>query len=403
MKKIAIFTDYQLPIPATKGGSVPTLTTMLLEENERLHKYDIDVYSCYEENAVIESKKYKHTRFFFSKQANTIRFLTNLAFKSKIPFVDLKKIPLPVSAKKIFKSNDYDLVYINGYIRGAYPIIKETSSAIIVHHHVVTDLLNEPTIIGKKIIDAADTICFDSDFARKFSQTGTTEQNNKMIPFPNAIYTDRFNFEDAEKARNEIRQKYNISDSDVVIIFVGRMVESKGCIELIRAFNNASFNDNVKLMIVGGATYSSAKQTPYVKKCIDEAKINKNIILTGYISYEDLAQYYISADISTLISRCHEACGLVGIESITAGLPVITTNRGGIGEYVVDGCKIITPDDEELTKSIEEALKELVNNEPLRKQMGEIGKHVSKKFSKEEYFKTFCDIVEKTIDKKKIK
>ena len=403
MKKIAIFNDYQLPLPAVKGGSVPTLTTMILEENERLKKYKIDVFSSYDEEALLQSKKYTNTRFFFSKQAKVVRFLTNLSFKTKINFVDLMRIPLPFDAKRQFKANDYDLVYINGYIRGAYPIIKSANGAVIVHHQVVTDLIHEKSIIGEQIINEADTVCFDSDFARKFAQTGTQEQNQKMIPFPNAIYTERFKFENAKEIRKEIRDKHNISDTDILVIFVGRMVESKGCIELIRAFNNASFGDSVKLMIIGGATYSSTKVTPYVNLCLEESKPNKNIILTGYIAYEDLPQYYKAADISTLISRCNEACGLVGIESMAAGLPVITTNRGGIGEYVTDDCKIITPDDENLISSIEQALKTLVADKDLRKKMGEEGKKVAQLFTKEIYFKTFCDIVESTCEKRKAK
>ena len=60
MKRIAIFNDFQLPLPAVRGGSVPTLTNFILDENEIQEKYKIDVFSCYDENAFIESKKYKN-------------------------------------------------------------------------------------------------------------------------------------------------------------------------------------------------------------------------------------------------------------------------------------------------------------------------------------------------------
>lgn len=41
--RIAIFNDYQLPLPATQGGSVPTLTNFILDENEIYHDFDIKV------------------------------------------------------------------------------------------------------------------------------------------------------------------------------------------------------------------------------------------------------------------------------------------------------------------------------------------------------------------------
>lgn len=125
--KIAIFNDYQLPLPATRGGSVPTLTNFLLDENEKHHDFDIDAYSCFEKSAVVSATKYKFTKFIFSKDARFVRFFTNLLFilKSKlhIPF-NLSNIPLPRTAKKYLKKQTYDAIYINGYIRGVLPIAK---------------------------------------------------------------------------------------------------------------------------------------------------------------------------------------------------------------------------------------------------------------------------------------
>jgi hypothetical protein len=48
------------------------------------------------------------------------------------------------------------------------------------------------------------------------------------------------------------------------------MVEGKGAFELIKGFNEADLGTSVKLMIVGGATYSSKKVTPYIQKCFDK-------------------------------------------------------------------------------------------------------------------------------------
>ena len=115
--RIAIFNDYQLPIPAVKGGSVPMLTQFILDENEKNPRFEIDVYSCYDKLAEEKSKSYKHTHFIYSKDASKVRFKTNLLFtlknKLKIPF-DLSKIPMPKSAKKYFQAQSYDAVYING-------------------------------------------------------------------------------------------------------------------------------------------------------------------------------------------------------------------------------------------------------------------------------------------------
>lgn len=398
--RIAIFNDYQLPLPAVKGGSVPTLTNFILDQNEIEQKYDIDVFSCFDEKAVNESKKYSKAQFIYSKKANNVKFVTNLKFilktKFHIPF-NLSAIKMPRDVKKYFERQKYDVVYINGYIRGALPIInlaKKNGAKVIVHHHVVTDLLNEPTICGVDIVDKCARVLFVSDFATNYARVGNAEQNAKMMTFQNAIETRRFVIDNKAEVRHDIRKKHGIGENDIVVLFVGRMVGNKGAYELIKGFNKANLGRNVKLMIVGGATYNSKKITPYVQKCFNESIKNENIIFTGYVNYNDIPKYYIASDISTLVSCYDEACGLVGIESMAAGLPVITTDRGGIGEYVCDECKIVTPDDEFIVENIAKAIKTLVEDESVRIKMSIAGIERAKRFDKAEYFVRFSEIVE---------
>ncbi len=75
MKKIAIFNDFQKPLPAVRGGSVPTLTNFLIDENEKSMEYQFDVYSCYDSKAEKMSKKYKNTNFFFQRTQEEQGFL----------------------------------------------------------------------------------------------------------------------------------------------------------------------------------------------------------------------------------------------------------------------------------------------------------------------------------------
>lgn len=396
-KRIAIFNDFQRPIPPVNGGSVPNLINMLLLENEEQQKFDIDVYVCENKQAREEAKRYKHTRFIFVKDAGLIRFMTNMFFKLKLP-VDLSEIPFPLSVKRFYKKQNYDMVYIVGYIRGALPIMKLSNAPCVVHHHVVTDIINEPSIKGCEIVDKADRICFVSDFARDFAKTGTDEQNKKMQTFPNAVDIKRFEQLDAAKAKTEIREKYAIKKDDKVIVFIGRLVRYKGAIELIKAFNNAGFSDDVKLMIVGGETYASTKVTPYVQECLDEAKNNKNIILTGYVAYEDIPKYYYASDISTLLSFVNEAAGLVGIESMAAGLPLITTDRGGIQNYIPKEAKIKIEEGEDFTERLTEAIKLLVSDEEMRNKMGICAKNEIKKHGRKSYYNDFCELVQQVTE-----
>lgn len=327
MKKIAIFNDFQLPLPPTRGGSVPTLTQLLIDENENRKEFIFDVYSCFDKKAYELSQNYKYTNFYYVREANILRKLTNLLFKLNFRSL-VSNVPIPFSVWFKLRKEKYDLIYINGYIRGALSIIKANPSVpCIVHHHVVTDIINEPTILGKEIVEKSSKLCFVSDYATRYAQKGNKSQNSKMMTFPNAIDITRFQ-KNALAGRTYVRRKYNIKDDDKVVSFVGRLVETKGALELIRAFCKIK-NDKIKLLIIGAATYSDYTQSPYINECVELSKNCPNIIFTGYVPYDLIPAYYEASDIGTLLSICEEACGLVGLEFLAAGKPIITTDRGG--------------------------------------------------------------------------
>ena len=63
--KIAIICSSGLPVPAVKGGAIETLVEIICKENEVYKKLDIDVYSIYDEEAIVESKKYEKSNFIY--------------------------------------------------------------------------------------------------------------------------------------------------------------------------------------------------------------------------------------------------------------------------------------------------------------------------------------------------
>ncbi len=323
-----------------------------------------------------------------------MKFVLNNKFHTNF---DLSSIPLPKSARNYFEKEKYDAVYVNGYIRGALSIIQLSKAPVVLHHHVVTDILADKSINGKALLEGCSKILFVSEFAEKFTKRVNPTEINKMEVFLNAIDISRFHLSNSEEIKISIKNKYGIRKDDKIILFVGRMVKNKGALELIQAFNRCKFHDDVKLLVVGGETYNSNKVTDYVKSCLEEAKKNKNIIFTGYVPYSDIPKYYIASDVAVLLSRYNEACGLVGIEAMAAGLPIITTNRGGIGEYILEECKVVVPDDEYLIENVEKAIKKLIGDKNLCDKMGAIGIQRAKMFDKTGYFIRFKEIMNEVI------
>ena len=98
------------------------------------------------------------------------------------------------------------------------------------------------------------------------------------------------------------------------------------------------------------------------------------------------------ADIQVIPSIWQEGAGLVAIEGMAAGLPLIITDSGGMVEYVDDESAIKVPIDEELPQNLARTILELHNDPERRKKMGSAGRCRAQKFSSKVYYRDFVEI-----------
>ena len=368
-----------------------------MNQNEQDHRYDFEVFSSYDREAKRLSKKYKYTKFYYSKLAKLIRIYTNVCFKLHLP-VDLSAIPIAPELSKIFRKNKYDAVYVSGYIRGVLTIAKINAerSPVYYHHHVITDIYGEKSLKGRDIFEACEKIAFVSEYGCQKAKTGIPEYDAKICLFRNCINVAKFQLCDKKQIRNLTRKKYDIAENEIVLVFVGRFVANKGVLQLLKAVREVvAIHSKVKLLLVGGATYSSNIATKYVNECLEIVEnIKEHVVLPGYVQNDELPQILAAADIGCVPSVCEEACGLTALEMMASGLPLITTNAGGLKEYVPEGCKLVSewhvgmlPND--IIPGLVKAICELVKDKEKRLEYGEAGKDYAWKFDKNNYLNMF--------------
>jgi glycosyltransferase involved in cell wall biosynthesis len=93
--------------------------------------------------------------------------------------------------------------------------------------------------------------------------------------------------------QEEIRNKFNISLSDTVFAFIGRLVKDKGVVELINSFKKVEdSNPNVKLILLGSY---EPKLDPLPKDILDYIEVNRNILDMGY--QEDVRSFIAASDV----------------------------------------------------------------------------------------------------------
>lgn len=132
-----------------------------------------------------------------------------------------------------------------------------------------------------------------------------------------------------------LREKWNISAEEKIILFAGRIDEVKGVIYLIRAFREVlKINKNCHLIMAGSGDYD---------KCFKECKdICPKITFTGLLEKQDLHELYQMADIG-VVPSLFEPFGYVAVEMMMHNLPVVVTATSGLNEVVDDTCGLKIP------------------------------------------------------------
>ena len=128
-----------------------------------------------------------------------------------------------------------------------------------------------------------------------------------------------------------------------------------------------------KLVIVGKYGWKEAN----LERRIEELGLAGEVILTGYVPYEDLPAFYNAAEVFVYPS-VYEGFGLPPLEAMACGTPVITGDRSSLPEVVGDAGIMVDPYD---PGAFADAMAEVLSSEPLRAQMSARGLEQAKKFS----------------------
>lgn len=161
-----------------------------------------------------------------------------------------------------------------------------------------------------------------------------------------------------------------------VILYVGRLIEIKGVHHVLKVMPHiVKQYPNAVLVIVGSAFYGKNTVTPYVAKLHRMGNaLPRNVRFIPFVPSNLIHKWYCLADVVVVPSFENEAFGLVNVEAMSCGVPVIATNSGGIKEIVEHGKTGLLIHPARIEPELEKALLDLLNHPRKRKQMGEASK-----------------------------
>ncbi len=309
-----------------------------------------------------------------------------------------------------WRLNGYDLVYLHYPFFGAAEIIWllkkfvwRSKTRLIIHFHMTPEfsspllrLLSLPSrLIAPALFKSADLIiCASRDYAEANLPPPIWSVNKgKIREVPFSVDTLRFQpalehedlspYFEAEEPRNAIFK----------IIFVGGLDRAhffKGLDVLFDALASlAKEKSNWQLEIVGAGDLRPCYETR-----VSELGLNDQVIFAGRVTDEELPKKYQQADCLVLPSvNRGEAFGIVLLEAMASGLPVIASTLPGVRRVFTDGQEgfLVEPGD---AADLKNKIKFLMENPARRKEMGAAAsKLIEEKYSRDKISKILLGIL----------
>ncbi len=390
------------PIPAVKGGAVEQLITYLLEENERFGRVRFVVVSKYDSDAVRimydKSKVYYFKPNTFecndAKGFSLAWYIYKIGcklFKNALCRKIFKNPEEPLGkyhylCKYIAKLEKVDAISIEGQWELPFAFLNKIVGKENIYTHLHAVRAKDP-IIQQEIPNSISI----SNYVRD-SWSGESNTRIKNYVVLNCADTERFAFQPNDSLlTSSKRLKLGINTEDFVVLYCGRIIPEKGILQLLDALEHLD-NFPIKLLLIGSASFGAKNTSDFEKEISQRIHQNSSIIPIGFVLNKELPMYYSISDIQIVPTVCQEGAGIVAIEGMAAGLPLIVTESGGMVEYVTDETAIKIPIDDDLPKNIADAVITLYNDPERRKAMGKAGRERAKLFSKENYYMNFVKI-----------
>lgn len=204
----------------------------------------------------------------------------------------------------------------------------------------------------------------------------------------NEVYSIKF----SEEQKETIRRKLDIEPSKKIILYLGRLEESKGISYLIESLSQLK-EDDVVLVIAG-----SGSEETRLRNMVDVKGLTRYVRFVGYVPIEWSSLFYSIAYVLVLPSITmpygKEPWGLVVNEAFNQGVPVVVTNAVGAaaGGLVEDGVNgLVVP--ERNSEALRGAIKKIIDNPTLRVQLSKNAIEKIRKWDNENMISGFISAI----------
>ncbi|MFD2371201.1 glycosyltransferase family 4 protein [Brevibacillus sp. GCM10020057] len=360
MKVVMICTE-KLPVPPVRGGAIQTYIAGIVDFLGQHH--DLTVLGTTDPSLPMD-ERVRNVRY--------VRVDGQGVFETYAEQV-----------VQFLRTQSYDVVHVFNRPR-LVPLIREVlpNARIILSMH--NDMFDQGKIspeVAVKTIAETERIITISNYVGQVIQSLYPEAAGKLRTIYSGVDLQKFvpweMSQRAQQARQELRSMYNLGNRQV-ILFVGRLTPKKGADILVRAMNDLHERySNIALVLVGGSWYGVDKisdYVAYVRALADRSPIP--VITTGFVNAEQIHQWFCAGDIFVCPSQWEEPLARVHYEAMAAGLPFVTTKRGGNAEVII-GDNGLLVEEPENPQCFATQLGKLLASKDLQRRMGSAGRKLA--------------------------
>ena len=377
-----------LPVPAVQGGAVETLLTHLIRENEREGQLDLLCTSVPDEAARRAAEGLKHTKMLYIPRPHGHRRYWPMVFVERCLGIAAPYDPWyqKVQLSLALEPPGPDLIVAEGGNLTQCSAISRMfgRKRCLAHLHGQTACSPVMDTIYGGILALSEFIRED------YLKTSTLDPKRAYIWY-NCVDTKRFRPGPPPLA---LRTRLGFGDRDFVVLFCGRLDPDKGIHKLMEALALLPV-PQIKLLIVGSPFFGRTQQSSFLRRLEQQARaLGNRVQFTGYIPNEDLPDYYRLADLVCVPTLVEEAAGLVAVEAMACGRPVLATRSGGMPEYLKGSQAVLVERGDNIADQLAWSIRMLYEHPALCAEMGAAGTKRAQDFSVERYYKEFVRIVQ---------
>jgi glycosyltransferase involved in cell wall biosynthesis len=326
----------EFPPPLVGGGAyhVYNLARELARKGVDVKVFALNLGNAFFKRAKVETH-FGKVQVFRVPASRTPKF--NYQFAPKLISLLLKENP------DIIHAHGYQVFTTDATLMAS--IIKKTPLVLTLHGFPRSfDSLAHRAhfnLIGKGVLERAEKIISVSHrVALEFRAIGVPKE--KIAIIPNGIDLEEYK---QLPMGDSFRKRLDIKDNEKIVLTVGRLEKIKGFQYLIRALPSIIEEVGSTKLVIAGPDFNYGAQ---LKRLTEEANVQDNVIFYGPINGKEKFEAFSAANI-VAVPSIYEGFGMLLLEAMAAGKPLVATNTGAAPEIIRNGKNgiLVNPSDVE--------------------------------------------------------